>query len=97
MLYELKPILIPTMLFWENENTWYGSKGHARFYLQTAKVEDAPEGAPSRIFQAEVWRGPLTKALSEVLASEAFPLTEEGLAQMTAWLEDQAEQLNQEA
>ena len=27
----LSPIEIPTMLFWENGNTWYGSKGEARF------------------------------------------------------------------
>lgn len=28
----LSPIEIPTMLFWENGNTWYGSKGDARFF-----------------------------------------------------------------
>ena len=96
MLYELKPITLPTMLFWENENTWYGSKGTARFYLQTQKVEDAPEGQPSRIFKAEVWPGPFTKALSETVAEATFPLTEEGRDQMIAWLEGQAEEMNKE-
>ena len=96
MLYELKPIMLPTMLFWENENTWYGSKGNARFFLQTQKVEDAPEGQPGRIFRAEVWHGPFTKALSEIVAEETFPLTEEGREQMISWLEGQAEEMNRE-
>ena len=26
----LPPIEIPTLLFWENGNTWYGSKGQAQ-------------------------------------------------------------------
>ena len=30
----LPPIEIPTLLFWENGNTWYGSKGQARFFIQ---------------------------------------------------------------
>ena len=88
MLYELKPIMLPTMLFWENENTWYGSKGTARFFLQTQKVEDAPEGQPDRIFRAQVWRGPFTKALSEIVAEETFPLTEEGREAMIRYLKE---------
>ena len=35
----MAPIMIPTLLFWENKNTWYGSKGLARFYIKTAQVE----------------------------------------------------------
>ena len=41
----MNDIYIPTMLFWENGNTWYGSKGPARFFIQPVKHEP-PEGDP---------------------------------------------------
>jgi len=93
----LNDILIPTMLFWENGNTWYGSKGNARFYIQPVKhepPEDDPEGQAHTTLDVELWRGPLTKALSEIIATASFPLSEEGLIQTTAWLEERAAELN---
>jgi len=93
----LNDILIPTMLFWENGNTWYGSKGNARFYIQPVKhepPEDDPEGKTHTTLDAELWRGPLTKSLSEIIATASFPLSEEGLIQTTAWLEERAAELN---
>lgn len=90
----MNDITIPTLLFWENKNTWYGSKGDTRFYIQTAAVE-SPEGETRTELQIEVWKGPLTKALSEVIATHSIPLSEEGLAQTVAWLEEQARQINQ--
>jgi hypothetical protein len=93
----VESILIPTMLFWENGNTWYGSLGNARFFLQPVKhqpEEGAPETQPSATIEAELWKGPLTKSLSEILATASFPLTEEGLSQTVRWLEEQAAALN---
>ena len=40
------------------------------------------------------WRGPLTKELSEIKAEADFPLSEEGLAEMTAWLEARSAEIN---
>ena len=40
----LPPIEIPTLLFWENGNTWYGSKGQARFFIQPVTHEAAHPG-----------------------------------------------------
>ena len=40
------------------------------------------------------WRGPLTKELSEIEAEADFPLSEEGLAEMTAWLEARSAEIN---
>ena len=74
----MSEIFIPTMLFWENGNTWYGSLGNTRFYA-------APQEEQIHVQQ---WRGPLTKELSEIKAEADFPLSEEGLAEMTAWLEE---------
>ena len=82
-------ILIPTLLFWENGNSFYGSKGQARFFIRPVRPE---EGEPT--LEAELWRGPLTKALSEILATASFPLSEEGLTQVTRWLEERARELN---
>ena len=93
----MNDIFIPTMLFWENGNSWYGSKGLTRFFIQPVKHEPPEEDSHGEAYttlDAEVWKGPLTKALSEGLATASFPLSEEGLEQISAWLEDQAAKLN---
>lgn len=84
----MNEIIIPTLLFWENGNTWYGSKGNTRFFIQP--VTPAPEEgqeAPAPSLQVEVWPGPLTKELSQVTDTASFPLSQEGLEALTAWLE----------
>ena len=90
----MNEILIPTMLFWENGNSWYGSKGNARFFIKTQKHEEEGDVPAHTTLEAEVWRGPLTKALSEILSTASFPLSEEGLSQLVDWLEGQAASLN---
>ena len=93
----MNEILIPTMLFWENGNNWYGSKGLARFFIRTVQhtpTEETPDITPHTTLDIELWRGPLTKELSEILATASFPLSEEGLEQVVGWLEEQAAQFN---
>ena len=95
----LPPIEIPTLLFWENGNTWYGSKGQARFFIQPVTHEAAPDtpDAPSHTtLDIEFWRGPLTKALSHICSTASFPLSGEGLEQTVQWLEEQAAIVNEE-
>ena len=58
----MNDILIPTMLFWENGNTWYGSKGLLRFFIKPVKQEDA-----GTTLDIELWRGPLAKEFSEIM------------------------------
>ena len=86
-------IEIPTLLFWENGNSWYGSSGGCRFFIRP----EAPEEGQEKRLKIQFWRGPLSMALSEIIASAAFPVTEEGLAQTTAWLEEQAARLRSKA
>ncbi len=86
----MNTIEIPTLLFWENGNSWYGSLGNARFFIRP----EAPEEAGEKHLSVQLWRGPLTMDLSEIIATAAFPVTEDGLAQTTAWLEEQAAQIN---
>lgn len=88
--------MIPTLLFWENGNTFYGSKGPARFFIQPVRhepPEDDPEGQAHTDLEIELWKGPLTRQLSQIAATAAFPLSEEGLAQATAWLEERAAEM----
>lgn len=80
----MSDIFIPTLSFWENGNTWYGNRGQARFFI-------APQEG---VLQVQLWRGPLTKELSEILEEVSFPISPEGLEEMTAWLEEKAAQLN---
>ena len=80
----MSEIFIPTMLFWENGNTWYGSLGNTWFYA-------APPGGAD---PCAAVAGTLTKELSEIKAEADFPLSEEGLAEMTAWLEARSAEIN---
>ena len=92
----MNEIMIPTMLFWENGNSWYGSKGLCRFFIQPTKHETPEDQPDERSLEIEVWRGPKTKALSEILCTASFPLSEEGLEQTVAWLEQKAQEMNSE-
>ena len=77
----MNDILLPTLLFWENGNSFYGSKGLARFFIQPVKrepPEEDPEGQARTELAVELWKGPLTKALSDILDTAVFPLSEEG-------------------
>lgn len=86
----MNTIEIPTLLFWENGNSWYGSLGNARFFIKP----EAPEQTGEKQLAVRLWRGPLAMELSEIIATAAFPVTEEGLAQTAAWLEEQAAHIN---
>lgn len=44
----MNDILLPTLLFWENGNSFYGSKGLARFYIQPIKREPGAEDPEER-------------------------------------------------
>ncbi len=86
----MNTIEIPTLLFWENGNSWYGSQGNARFFIKPEASEETKQ------LGVQLWRGPLAMDRSEIIASAVFPVTEEGLAQTTAWLTAQADSLNRE-
>ena len=86
----LNHIEIPTLLFWENGNSWYGSLGNARFFIKPER----PEGADGLQLSIQFWRGPLAMNLSEITATASFPVTQGGLAQAAAWLEEQAAGVN---
>ena len=87
----MEALFIPTLSFWENGNSWYGSKGLARFFIKPEK----PEGEETPQLSVQLWRGPLCMDLSEILSTAQFPVSEEGIQQTTIWLEEQAKTLNE--
>ena len=86
----MEHIELPTLLFWENGNSWYGSLGKARFFVQP----NAPEGTEEKRLTVQFWQGPLAMHLSEITARATFPVSTEGLAQAAAWLEERAAEIH---
>ena len=82
-------IEIPTLLFWENGNSWYGRWGNARFFIKPERSEDGSETQ----LNIQFWRGPLTMELSEILSTASFPMSEKGLCQIVSWLDEQTTEL----
>ena len=89
---------IPTYSYWFNDNSWYGSLGQARFFIKPTVLEkedpDDPD-EPVRIrLDVQLWKGPLTLELSQVLATQDFLLleasAEDDLNAMARWLAEQA-------
>lgn len=73
-------IYVPNYMSFHNENTFIGSYQGLRFKL-TPDIE-------SMEIQAEYWYGPLCYEMSEMDGSETFPLSDEGIADMTQRLEE---------
>lgn len=82
-------IQLPTLLFFQNGNGWKGSSGLLRFH-----VEPAEEREEGRMLPVCVWCGPFCRELSQIDDTASFPLSEEGLTQLTAWLEDWSRRMN---
>jgi hypothetical protein len=67
-----------------NNNIFLGSYQGLRFKL-------SPQLEPKEIL-AECWFGPLCYEKSQMDVTQTFPLSDEGIADMTQWLLDLAEQ-----
>ena len=93
---------IPTYSYWFNANSWYGSIGLARFFIKPSVMDkenpDDPKEPPRICLAVQLWKGPLTLDLSEVLATQDFLLLEDSaeddLNALARWLEEQAAVLN---
>ena len=82
-------IFIPTLHTFAMKNTFTGSCGMLRFKI-VPKVEmltPKEVDMANSSMTAEVWRGPLCYEKSEIMATETFPMSEEGRSAMKAWLE----------
>lgn len=77
---------LPTLSHWEYGNPWSGERGQARFQITPSEGQ----------MTAEVWRGPMARAFVEPELMQTFPVSEEGIESMRAWLLECAAQLNGE-
>lgn len=76
-------IFLPTMSHWEHKNPWTGSLGKMRF---TITVEND-------MLHTCLWYGENILALSEVAFEQDFPVSEEGLLQLRAFLDEHSKQV----
>ena len=75
-------IFLPVLSHFENENFWTASGGRMRYRVDPVKGDE--ENPPS--LTAQVWEGPWSLRDSRVEETQEFPLTEEGLEALRAWL-----------
>ena len=85
----MQEIFLPTLHWFAMTNTFSGSCGQFRFMakpnviMATAKEVDFDQST----VKCEFWHGPFCYEKSEMEGERVFPLTEEGRAEMKAWLE----------
>lgn len=75
---------MPTLMHWQYGNNWCGSLKRASFWI-TPKDEQ---------LTAQLWVGPAIRENAEILHTAQFPLSDEGLEQLRAWLLEQAAAVN---
>lgn len=82
-------LFIPTLHTFAMDNLFTGSCGMLRFRLkpQVVKASAKEVDFENSTIDAEYWHGPFCYEKSEVEGRETFPLTEDGIAAMKAWLE----------
>ena len=77
-------LFLPVLSHFQNKNTWTASVGRLRYKAVPGEEE----------LTAEVWEGPWCYELSEVEEKRAFPLSEEGLEELRAWVLAWGESVN---
>ena len=79
----MEELYLPVLSHFQNGNVWTASAGKLRY-----------RAAGGETIAAEVWQGPWNLELAEIEEKREFPLTEEGIDQLRAWLLTWAEEMN---
>ena len=85
----MQEIFLPTLHWFAMTNTFSGSCGQFRFMakpnviMATAKEVDFEQST----IKCEFWHGPFCYEKRELEGEKTCPMTEEGRAEMKAWLE----------
>lgn len=77
-------LYLPVLSHFQNGNVWTASIGRLHF-----KVTPSQEA-----LSAEIWEGPWSYTLSSVEETGAFPLEEDGIEALRAWLTERAARIN---
>lgn len=75
-------VYLPSLSHWEFGNFWSGSKGKLRYYIT---VSDGEQGKEMLV---ELWDRDVCRELAEITETKVFPVTQEGLDAMRAFLEE---------
>lgn len=84
-------IFIPTLHTFAMNNIFTGSRGALRFRAEpTVEMATAKEVDMEKSFiTVEFWHGPFCYEKSAMEGKSVFPMSQEGLQEMKAWLEAQ--------
>lgn len=91
----MSALFIPTLSHWLLGNRWSGSMGRASYYI-TPRQRQEGEQTVDELY-VEAWTGPICYEQCTPERTASFPVTEEGLVQLRAWLEDNLAQIDQAA
>ena len=83
-------IFIPTLHTFAMDNSFTGSYGELRFKIvpQVVKATAKEVDFENSSIEAEFWHGLFCYEKSTMEGKKTFPMSEEGRAQLKAWLEE---------
>ena len=87
----MEELFLPVLHSFENNNVFTGSLGALRFRVTpqiTMKTQKEVDTEASSM-KAEFWHGPFCYAKSQMEGERVFPLSQQGLADLRAWLNGQ--------
>ena len=84
----MEELFLPTLHTFAMKNLFTGSYGMLRFRIKPDITMATPKEVDfaQSTMTAEYWHGLYCYEKSEIEGSQTFPLTEEGRAEMLAWL-----------
>ena len=86
---EEEKIYLPVLHWFAMNNLFTGSCGAFRFRVEPKVVMATPKEVdfPASSLKCEFWHGKYCYELSDMEGEQTFPMSEEGKADMKAWLE----------
>ena len=83
-------LFLPVLSHFQNENPWSASLGRLRYRI----IPTVAETEADSLLTVELWEGPWAYEFSTVEETKTFPLSEEGLAALPAYLDQWAQSVN---
>ncbi|WP_294547202.1 hypothetical protein [uncultured Pseudoflavonifractor sp.] len=81
----MEGMFLPVLSHFQNENIWIASDGKLRYQV-TPTTETGEDGTEKQVLIAETWEGPWSREFSVIEEVEEFPMTEDGIEDLRAWL-----------
>lgn len=81
----MEVMFLPVLSHFQNENIWIASDGRLRYQVTPTTVA-GEDGAEEQVLTAEIWEGPWSREFSVIEEVEEFPMTEDGIEDLRAWL-----------